>query len=52
MRDNRCGAEPTYQELVELVALQAELIKSLTAQVQALQAEVAELKRRLDSPDR
>ena len=42
-------AEPTYQELVELVALQAELIKSLTAQVQALQAEVAELKRRLDA---
>jgi transposase len=42
-------AGPTYQELVELVALQAELIKSLTAQVQALQAEVAELKRRLDA---
>ncbi len=40
-------AKPTYDELVELVAAQAELIKSLTAQVQALQAEVAELKRRL-----
>jgi transposase len=42
-------AKPTYDELAELVIVQAELIKSLTAEVKLLRAEVAELKRRLDA---
>ena len=42
-------AKPTYDELAELVVVQAELIKSLTAEVKLLRAEVAELKRRLDA---
>jgi transposase len=42
-------ARPTYDELAELVAVQAELIRSLTAEVKLLRAEVAELKRRLDA---
>lgn len=42
-------AKPTYDELAELVVVQAELIKSLTAEVKLLRAEVVELKRRLDA---
>ncbi len=42
-------AKPTYDELAELVVVQAELINSLTAEVKLLRAEVAELKRRLDA---
>jgi transposase len=41
------SAKPTYEELAELAASQAELIEALRAQVAALTLEVAELRRQL-----
>jgi transposase len=41
------GQRPSYEELAELVVLQAKAIEQLTARVTELEAEVAELRRRL-----
>ena len=38
---------PSYEELAELVALQARTIERLTARIEELEAEVSELRRRL-----
>ena len=43
---------PSYEELVELVAVQAEALERLTARVEELEAENAELRRRLGSNSR
>jgi transposase len=43
------GQRPSYEELAELVALQAKMIERLTARVEELEAEVRELRRRLGS---
>jgi hypothetical protein len=41
------GQRPSYEELAELVVLQARTIEQLTARVTELEAEVVELRRRL-----
>jgi hypothetical protein len=43
----QAGQLPSYEELAELVALQAKTIEQLSARVAELEAEVAELRRRL-----